>query len=63
MDTYVHAQARGAVVVQFDETGHEEEVFYEQLHFDCSHVVRCLGCKKIRRDLQLVDRQVVVKEG
>ena len=51
--TYVNAQARGAIQVHYDETGGELEVVYDELYFHRSHVVRCVDCGKIRRDLEV----------
>ena len=48
---YVNGMAQGKVKVYFNEEGRELEVDTDSLYFECSHVVRCEGCGKIRRDL------------
>ena len=58
--TKVHAQARGPVILRYDEEGLGCEAFYEALTFDASHVVRCEDCGKIRRDLTLTKDAICV---
>lgn len=57
--TYVNAQARGPVQVRYNEAGRECEVYYDELYFDRSHVVRCEDCGKIRRDLEVSEHNRV----
>ena len=57
----VHAQAKGAVIVYYDNSGIEVEVEYEGLWFHRSKVVRCEECEKIRPDLICKDGKVLPK--
>lgn len=60
-ETYINAQARGPASHFFDRLGNFIETGYDRLWFDASHVVRCAGCHKIRRDLQVEEFKIVTK--